>query len=80
VKYAEGLLYEWKAAAERNAGEKLNKQMLASKENRKPSSNFELILEHGYYEKQGPGFKIKYFLEGDRLHVEQDLQNGAIGY
>ena len=69
---------EWRHQAERAAAKRLNKQIHNSPE--QPPGGFERIEQNGYYEKEVSGFKLKYFLDGANLHVEQELADGAIGY
>lgn len=71
-------LCEWRQRAEHAAAERLNSQIHNSPE--QLPGGFERIEQNGYYEKQGPDFKLRYFLEGENLHVEQELADGAIGY
>lgn len=78
IPYTVEQLREWRQRAERAAAERLNKQIHSSPE--QPPGGFERIEQSGYYEKEVPGFKLRYFLDGDNLHVEQELADGAIGY
>ncbi len=78
IAYPVARLLEWRERAERAAAERLNKQIHTSPE--QPPDGFERIEQNGYYEKELPGFRLRYFLDGDNLHVEQELNDGAIGY
>ena len=79
-RYSVDLLHQWKKHAEKIAGERLNKQLTGTAWEIGPAVNREAIQENGCYEKQLDGYKIRYFLQGNNLHVEQELGNGSIGY
>lgn len=79
--YTEDLLRQWKKGAEERAKNRLNRQMqIAGAGWETNAAGMEPIQEGGYYEKQMAGYKIKYFLQDDKLHVEQELTNGSVGY
>lgn len=79
--YTEDLLRQWKKSAEERAGNRLNKQIqIAGSQWEMKGAGLETIQESGYYEKQLAGCKIKYFLQDNKLHVEQELNNGSVGY
>ena len=80
-KYSVEVLERWKKRAETNAGERLNKQLSGNdKCEVGTAENREAIKQNGCYEKTIDGYTVRYFLEGDNLHVEQELANGSIGY
>ncbi|MDE2309279.1 MAG: hypothetical protein KGL01_00435 [Betaproteobacteria bacterium] len=74
------LLRQWKGRAEKIAAVRLNKQLKDNEWSMGSAGIHEVIQENGYYEKQMEGYKIRYFLSGNLLHVEQELSNGSIGY
>ncbi len=78
-KYSVEVLRHWKQGAEKLAGERLTSQVVAGRAGQELKGEV-VSIGTGYYEKQMPGYTIKYFLEGDLLHVEQELENGSIGY
>ena len=79
-KYTVKLLGQWKSRAEQDAGVRLNKQISAGQFAYAGKGDAQRIEQNGYYERQLEGQKIRFFLEGDLLHVEQELANGAIAY
>lgn len=79
-KYSVDTILDWKRQAERKAGDRLNKQLAGADWGFGREGNLESIQENGYYEKQMEDYKIRYFLQDNNLHVEQELANGSIGY
>ncbi|MEQ8577683.1 MAG: hypothetical protein RIC57_02980 [Balneola sp.] len=72
-------LRDWKASAERMASKRLNKQlqkgaMFSNKE------DLEKIEQNGYYEKELNDQKVRYFLDGQFLHIEHELKDDIIAY
>ncbi len=79
AKYSVEVLRYWKQMAEKLAGERLNRQLVAGRAGQEMKGEV-VSIGTGYYERKMPGYTIKYFLEGELLHAEQELENGSIGY
>lgn len=73
------LLREWRDNAEKQASERLNKQ-LGTSGMFTDKNDSETIKPNGYYEKEFNGQKIRYFLDGKFLHIEHELANNIIAY
>lgn len=81
VKYSVAVLRAWKSNAEKEAGDRLNKQLSVSAS--VPMNNridWEHIKPNGLYEKEFGGQKIQYYLIGDLLHFEHESSPGVITY
>ncbi|MBL4561833.1 MAG: hypothetical protein JKX79_12710 [Labilibaculum sp.] len=78
-KYSTEVLEEWKQQAELAAADRLNKQ-LSNKPIFCEDDDVQKIKPDGYYEKILDNYKIRYYLEGNLLHVEQELKDGIIAY
>lgn len=80
-KFTVDVLRTWKANGERDAGERLNKQLGNS-----PNAPFsdrndlEAIKPDGLYEKNVGEGKVRFFLQGAFLHVEHEPAPGVIAY
>lgn len=80
IKYSEEVLQVWKNQANQNAAKRLNKQlekgvMFAGKE------DIESIKPNGFYEKSfGVNQKVRYFLDGNMLHVEHEPAPSIVAY
>ena len=80
-KYSIEVLRDWKKNAEKNAGERLNRQLSVS--SGAPLNNqidWEQIKPNGLYEKEFGGQRIQYYLIGDLLHFEHESSPGVITY
>lgn len=82
TRYSAPLLLAWKAQAEKEAGERLNVQF-ANKTvlpQFLESSDKEIIKPNGLYEKHFSGQTVRYFLQGQLLHVEHEPAPGIVAY
>lgn len=77
-KYPKPLLLQWKAAAEKKAAERLNKQL--GRSNIPLDAEFELIPQNGFIEREFNGQIIRAFLRGNSLHVEHEIPDGGTSY
>ena len=78
-KYPVEILQQWKQNSELEASEKLNKQ-LSKGTMFSDDKDIQAIKPDGYYEKVLDGQKIRYYLEGEFLHVEQEFEENIIAY
>ena len=73
------LLKEWRNKAEKKASERLNTQ-LSKGAMFSNNQDMESIKQNGYYEKEFSGQKVRYYLDGQLLHIEHELKDGIIAY
>jgi hypothetical protein len=78
--YTTVLLKQWKQVAEGKAAEQLNKQMSLGGIPFAGANGFEEIPQNGFFEKEFHSQKLRFFLQGSLLHVEQELPDGVIAY
>lgn len=79
-KYTIDLLKEWRNVNEKEAGKRLNKQILGSDTMFSEKEDYEKIEANGYYEKEFSGQKVRYYLQGPFLHIEHEPKPGIIVY
>jgi hypothetical protein len=78
-KFPEELLKEWRDNAEKKASERLNTQ-LSKGAMFSDNEDMESIKQNGYYEKEFSGQKVRYYLDGQFLHIEHELKDGIVAY
>jgi len=78
-KYTVEILQNWKITAELEASERLNRQ-LRIKPIFSDQQDFETIKLNGYYEKELNGQKVRFYLDGEFLHIEHEQTEGVIAY